>query len=108
MFPVYVAQSLADAELLRVQLQRAGIQSRLRNEFLQGALGELPVNLSPEVCVLRERDFEPAREVVAEFERSLRAPAESDWTCRSCGEDNPGNFELCWRCREDRSGASRP
>jgi hypothetical protein len=26
-----------------------------------------------------------------------------EWTC-SCGEANPGNFELCWNCGEPRAG----
>ncbi len=21
-----------------------------------------------------------------------------DWTCKGCGESNPGNFETCWNC----------
>lgn len=102
MIPVYAAQSLGEAELLRVQLSRAGIETRLRNEFLQGALGELPVNVRPEVCVVRERDYERAREVIEDYEASLRQPKGEDWTCSRCGERNPENFEVCWKCRADR------
>ena len=24
------------------------------------------------------------------------------WTCPGCGEDNPGNFEECWKCQKNR------
>jgi hypothetical protein len=24
------------------------------------------------------------------------------WRCSSCGETNPGEFELCWKCGKDR------
>ena len=24
------------------------------------------------------------------------------WHCRSCREQNPGEFELCWKCKRDR------
>ena len=24
------------------------------------------------------------------------------WTCLGCGEDNPGNFEECWKCQRIR------
>jgi hypothetical protein len=25
-----------------------------------------------------------------------------EWTCKSCGEENPGNFDECWKCQEPR------
>lgn len=27
-----------------------------------------------------------------------RLARETTWHCSQCGEDNPGNFELCWNC----------
>lgn len=27
-----------------------------------------------------------------------------NWSCKACGESNPGNFELCWQCNADRPG----
>jgi hypothetical protein len=24
------------------------------------------------------------------------------WTCSSCGETNPGEFEICWKCKKER------
>jgi hypothetical protein len=24
------------------------------------------------------------------------------WTCPGCGEENPGNFEECWKCQRNR------
>jgi hypothetical protein len=24
------------------------------------------------------------------------------WTCSSCGETNPGEFEICWKCAKER------
>jgi hypothetical protein len=26
-----------------------------------------------------------------------------EWTCKSCGEENPGNFDECWKCLGARS-----
>ncbi len=31
------------------------------------------------------------------------APAATDWTCTACGEKNPENFEICWRCVTPRN-----
>lgn len=27
----------------------------------------------------------------------------SPWSCRECGESNPGNFEACWKCSSDET-----
>ncbi|MBN2563143.1 MAG: hypothetical protein JXQ75_19650 [Phycisphaerae bacterium] len=29
-----------------------------------------------------------------------------DWTCTRCGEENPGNFEVCWNCNQPPSDGS--
>ncbi|MFQ5412399.1 MAG: hypothetical protein ACE5EC_08865 [Phycisphaerae bacterium] len=36
------------------------------------------------------------------FDELPPPPDESppDWTCPTCNESNPGNFELCWNCSE--------
>jgi hypothetical protein len=26
----------------------------------------------------------------------------AEWTCASCGESNPGDFEICWNCQNER------
>jgi predicted RNA-binding Zn-ribbon protein involved in translation (DUF1610 family) len=27
------------------------------------------------------------------------------WVCPKCGEENPGNFDMCWKCQGARAGA---
>jgi hypothetical protein len=34
-------------------------------------------------------------------------PIGPDWRCKFCGEENPGNFEECWKCQNDRAGRSQ-
>jgi hypothetical protein len=29
-------------------------------------------------------------------------PSPPTWTCRHCHEENPGNFEECWKCQRNR------
>lgn len=100
-WPIYVASNLAEAELLRHRLSEQGIASTVRNGFLQGAIGELPATLLPEVCVASERDVSVARDLVAEMEQRQRAPEGFERACPRCREMNPANFELCWSCREE-------
>ncbi|MCH2110540.1 MAG: DUF2007 domain-containing protein [Polyangiaceae bacterium] len=99
MIPVYSAADWTDAELMRARLAERGLKVTLRNTFLQGALGELPANLAPEVCVFNEADARLARQWVEEFEGDQRADG-PEQTCPHCGEKNPSNFELCWSCRQ--------
>lgn len=33
----------------------------------------------------------------------VQAAPGKDWTCASCGESNPGHFEICWKCQAARS-----
>jgi hypothetical protein len=101
MFPVYGAKDLIEAELLLQRLRDRGIPSALKNGFLLGLLGELPLSVRPTVCVLEERDQSAAALCVREMEAALRAPELPDRECARCGETSPGNFEECWKCRAD-------
>ncbi|HNR11024.1 MAG TPA: hypothetical protein PKN72_07450, partial [Nitrosomonas europaea] len=50
----------------------------------------------PEVWVMRDLDFERGRKIIAAYEQ---APQVTDIVfCLQCGEENPGNFQLCWQC----------
>jgi hypothetical protein len=91
------APSLPDAHILRELLEDAGIDARVLNENAQGGVGQLPVNEAyPQVWILKEADYERAREVVRSFERAPRDAGSV--RCPRCGEDNPANFQLCWNC----------
>lgn len=98
---VFQALTLPEAELVRQRLEEIGIPASLRNVHLQGALGELPANLLPEVCVHRDSDIERARSEVAVMENARRAPGTPEQECQHCREKSPGNFEICWNCRRD-------
>ena len=38
-----------------------------------------------------------------EMEQARAAAGADDWTCSSCGEENPGHFEVCWNCEAVKS-----
>jgi hypothetical protein len=99
MHRVYLAQNLPDAELVWHRLLDKGIEAVVRNEHLQGVLGEMPLTCRPEVCVLNERDIAEACATVATMEANRRAPDGEEVLCERCGEMNPHNFEVCWKCR---------
>jgi hypothetical protein len=75
---VFRAASLLQVAHARNVLTAAGIESELRNQYLAGALGDLPMlETWPQLWV--EDPFE-------------------SWTCAQCGEQLEPQFTTCWRC----------
>lgn len=98
----YVAQTLAEAHLIRGYLAAEGIESEIRNEHLIGGMGELPVTAEtlPQVWV---DDIERplARELIHEALDHTQAHA-TDWICPQCDEPIEGQFTECWSCGKGR------
>ncbi len=91
------ASSLPDAHILRSVLEQAGVQVHVFNENAQGGVGQLPVSEAlPELWLDDEADYERAQRLVKEFEEAPRITG--TMRCGGCGEDNPGNFQVCWSC----------
>jgi hypothetical protein len=73
------------------------INTFLKNEFAQGAVGEISVFDSwPEVWVVDDSDFDRAIEIVKSSQHINNA---ADWICQNCSETNAPSFELCWNCQ---------
>ena len=97
---LYRATSLTEAYILRDLLEEDGLGACLVNETLASLAGELPFGMvMPEVWVKDDRDLFMAKAVLREFlERRERAEGEEK-RCDGCGENSPGNFDLCWKCQ---------
>ncbi|WP_237067680.1 putative signal transducing protein [Microbulbifer guangxiensis] len=84
-------------ELARSKLEVAGIAVFLKNEYAQGATGELaPHQAWPELWLERDRDYERAMQLLRDAE------GQADWICRHCGESNGAAFDYCWQCDSSR------
>lgn len=100
---VYTHPSSIVVAQARNTLERAGIESTLRNEYASGALGELaPIDTWPELWVIRDRDVERAR---IALENAHAAVEEADWHCGTCEANSPDTFDFCWRCGKERKYA---
>ena len=96
---VYAAAHLPEAHLVRGLLAASGIAARIFNEFAPGGLGDLPAaSVYPEVWVEDDRDLERARRVIERYE--TERPVSGSRMCSGCGEANPADFEICWRCQK--------
>jgi hypothetical protein len=88
------------AEVLNAQR----IPCVVRNQFLAGAAGELPINETwPEIWVMDEGDLPRALKVLSELLGT--GDQGSEWTCR-CGERLDAQFSECWHCGASRIGAN--
>ena len=92
---VFRAATLLQVAHARNVLIAAGIDSELRNQYLAGALGDLPMlETWPQLWV--EDDLEGA--ALRALEKSAAAPTGAPWVCGQCGERLEPQFTTCWRC----------
>jgi hypothetical protein len=99
---VFRAASLIQVAHARNVLLTAGIDSELRNQYLAGALGDLPMlETWPQLFV--EDDDEAA--ALRALARAAAAPTGAPWICNQCGERLEPQFTNCWRCGASAQGA---
>jgi hypothetical protein len=97
MFRFYVARQRYDAYLVADRLNQAGIRAHVFNQHASSIVGDVPPDVAqPQVWLERECDRERADAVLRSIEADAdAAPAQH---CAACGEESPGNFDLCWNC----------
>lgn len=94
---VYSASNLMEAQIVLDLLEHAYIPAQLFNQHAQGGLGDIPfTHAYPEVWILCDEDYDRGKLIVQAYEKT---PATTGIIhCPDCGEENPGNFQLCWQC----------
>jgi len=99
MICVYVARQRLDAYLVADRLKQAGIRTHVFNEHMSSIAGDVPPDVAqPQVWIADDRDEPRARALLREMEVDARRTRGAPLHCRKCGEQSPGNFELCWNC----------
>jgi hypothetical protein len=100
---VYRAASLLQVAHARNVLITAGIQCELRNQYLAGAMGDLPMMETWPQLYVDDGDERFALSVLA---RAAATPAGSPWVCADCGEEMEPQFTQCWRCGAEPARAN--
>lgn len=78
-------------------LESEGIACELRNEHLGSIVGEIPfVEVWPELWVKNDLNLDRARQLIDEA--NTEQSAGDPWNCSQCGEQNEGQFAVCWNC----------
>ena len=97
MIRVYVARQRFDAYLVADRLNQAGIRAHVFNEHMSSIVGDVPPDVAqPQVWIADDDDEPRARELLRAMEADARRT--TPLYCRKCGEQSPGNFDLCWNC----------
>lgn len=101
---VYRAASLIQVAHARNMLITAGIQCELRNQYLAGAMGDLPMMETWPQLYVDDGDEQFALSVLA---RAAAAPSGVAWVCADCGEKLEPQFTQCWRCGREHHRPDR-
>jgi len=88
---------MIDAQMVLDELKAAGMQARISGSYLSGAIGEVPPDELISVWVDSDRQYDRAREVVADFEATQRLSG-ADKPCHQCQEKLAPQFGRCWNC----------
>jgi hypothetical protein len=95
---VYRAASLIQVAHARNVLITAGVVCELRNQYLAGALGDLPMLETWPQLYVEDGDERYALSVLA---RAAAVTVGAPWICAGCGEKLEPQFLQCWRCGAD-------
>ena len=95
---VYRAASLIQVAHARNLLITEGIGCEIRNQYLAGAMGELPLTETWPQLVVEDADEARSLKVL---ERASSPFAGEPWICAACGERLEPQFTTCWRCGAD-------
>jgi Putative prokaryotic signal transducing protein len=99
---IFRAASLIEVAHARNVLLTAGIQSELRNQYIGGALGDLPMLETWPQLFVDDEDESAACRALA---RAAHAPTGAPWECAQCKERCEPQFTHCWRCGAAAQGA---
>jgi hypothetical protein len=91
------SESLVTINHFKNVLESEGIPCQIRNEFLGGIAGEMPLQeIWPELWIINDIDYDRAKQLI---DAAIGDESPHDnWKCRQCGEENEGQFAACWNC----------
>jgi hypothetical protein len=92
------ADSLVTINHYKNLLVSEGIPAFLRNEHFGSIMGEVPFQeVWPELWVENDLDYDRARQLIDAAKIAEESPSAA-WRCGKCGEENEGQFSVCWNC----------
>jgi hypothetical protein len=96
---VYRAPSILQVAHARNVLIASGIRCEMRNLYLAGAAGELPMMETWPQLYVEEADESAALRALSS---AASANPGASWVCDECEEELEAQFTTCWRCGHER------
>ena len=91
---------------IKAMLDDANIPCFIKNEFIQGASGEIPPHETlPEIWLVDSQWRNKAEKMLDELEQDLANSSDAEWHCSACNESNDGQFMICWQCQSSKPEA---
>ncbi|MDV7102992.1 DUF2007 domain-containing protein [Vibrio sp. TH_r3] len=100
---IFSASNPTEAHIICGLMKQQNIQAEVRDEGLFSLKGELPLtnDTDPYVWLIDLDKLQQARVLINEYEDQQHDLV--DWQCEKCGEQNEGQFALCWRCAGEQA-----
>lgn len=99
---VFSSLNLAEVHHARNLLEAEGIRAFVRNEYLSGAMGEVPFDqCQSELWIAADHDSTRAERVLRDC-LLWGCARGAIWQC-ACGEIIEAQFTQCWRCGSEKS-----
>ncbi|EPN8460557.1 DUF2007 domain-containing protein [Vibrio cidicii] len=97
---VFTANSPVEAHIVCQLLRSENIECEIRGENLFGLKGELPATSEsdPYIWIHEPQQYQAAMKIVSQYLH--QSCVSTYWCCSNCGEENEGQFALCWCCGE--------
>ena len=91
------SESLVTINHYKNVLESEGIPCQIRNEYLGGIAGEMPLQeIWPELWIINDIDYDRAKQLIDNT--IVDESPHANWKCGKCGEENEGQFAACWNC----------
>ncbi|CAH0540548.1 DUF2007 domain-containing protein [Vibrio marisflavi] len=98
---IFIARNPTEAHIVCELLRSEHVACEVRGEGLFGLQGELPFGDDTDayIWLLNTYHEKKAVTIVQEYQSRLnRNENNADWYCSGCGEQNEGQFAICWSC----------
>lgn len=85
-------------------LDEAGIASYIQNENTAQLVNMISPIFQPTLCIVDDDRYDEAVALLKplNYNETSELP---DWTCAKCSESNPGSFDVCWNCENEKTVA---
>ena len=98
---IYTAKDSTEAYLLKGLLEESSIEVLIKGEHLSIAIGELPLEVLNLEIWINSINIMDSKLILDQFIMDSNTEIYSDeWNCKTCSENNPSSFIICWNCQE--------